>query len=197
MIVRIWKARQTMQQLFSILSLYNYDDTLFDYVEFPDELDHDKTVQSILLQCAELELVYPDLETMRTALVLWASSCRASWEKMAYTVYAEYNPLWNKDANITEDRDSGQQRSTSANGTVTGKVTGFNSSGFTNADQTLNDSEAQEDTTLNEKIVRRETGNIGVTSTQELIQREREIAEFNLTDYIVQDFKKRFCILVY
>lgn len=186
-----------MQQLFSILSLYHYDDTLFDHVEFPSSLDHDQVVQSILLQCAELELLYPDLDTMRTALVLWASSCRRSWEKMEYTVNAEYNPLWNKDANISESRDSNTERQTLANGTVTGKVTGFNTSVFQDADQTVSGSEASDSGSLNEKIVRRETGNIGVTSTQELIQREREIAEFNLTDYIVQDFKRRFCIMVY
>ncbi len=186
-----------MQQLFSILSLYNYDDTLFDHVVFPESLDHDQVVQSILLQCAELELLYPDLDTMRTALVLWASSCRRTWEKMAYTVNAEYNPLWNKDANISETRDSATSRQTAANGTSTGKVTGFNTSDFQNADQTISESGASESGELAEKIVRRETGNIGVTSTQELIQREREIAEFNLTDFIVQDFKRRFCIMVY
>lgn len=186
-----------MQQLFSILSLYNYDETLFDYVQFPDTLDHDQVVSSILLQCAELELLYPDLETMRTALVLWATSCRPTWQKMEYTVNAEYNPLWNKDANISEKRDSATERQVFANGSVTGKVTGFNTSTFQDADQTLSDSESSDSGSLNETIVRRETGNIGVTSTQELIQREREIAEFNLTDYIVQDFKRRFCVLVY
>lgn len=186
-----------MQQLFSILSLYNYDDTLFDHVEFPVSLDHDQVVQSILLQCAELELLYPDLDTMRTALVLWASSCRRSWEKMEYTVTADYNPLWNKDATITELRDSTSERATESGGTVTGKVTGFNTFNFQNADQTISDTNASENGKLNESISRRETGNIGITSSQELIQAEREVAEFNLTDYIVQDFKKRFCIMVY
>ncbi len=186
-----------MQQLFSILSLYNYDETLFDGVRFPEELDHDMVVKRILLDCAELELVYPDLYTMKTALVLWADSSAKSWEKMAYTIYTEYNPLWNKDANITESRDSDTSRETAANGTTTGQVTGFNTSEFTNADHTISESGASESGKLAEKIVRRETGNIGITSTQELIQREREIAEFNLTDHIVQDFKRRFCVMVY
>lgn len=39
-------------------------------------------------------------------------------------------------------------------------------------------------------------GNIGVT-TQQLIQEEREIARFNLYDIIIEDFKQRFCVLVY
>lgn len=40
-------------------------------------------------------------------------------------------------------------------------------------------------------------GNIGVTTTQKLILEEREIGLFNLYDIIIEDFKMRFCILVY
>ena len=40
-------------------------------------------------------------------------------------------------------------------------------------------------------------GNIGVTTTQKLIREEREIDLFNLYDIIIEDFKMRFCILVY
>lgn len=40
-------------------------------------------------------------------------------------------------------------------------------------------------------------GNIGVTTTQEMIRQEREIDLFNVYDIIIEDFKMRFCILVY
>lgn len=40
-------------------------------------------------------------------------------------------------------------------------------------------------------------GNIGVTTTQEMIQQERKIDLFNIYDIIIEDFKMRFCILVY
>lgn len=48
-----------------------------------------------------------------------------------------------------------------------------------------------------ESWTRRETGNIGVTTTQQMIREQREIAEFNLYEYITQDFKKQFCVMVY
>ena len=44
---------------------------------------------------------------------------------------------------------------------------------------------------------REEHGNIGVTSTQELISRERELVRFNLYEYILEDFKTNFLVLVY
>ena len=40
-------------------------------------------------------------------------------------------------------------------------------------------------------------GNIGVMSTQDMIKQEREIALFNLYDIIIDEFKQRFCIMVY
>lgn len=40
-------------------------------------------------------------------------------------------------------------------------------------------------------------GNIGVTTTQKLIREQREVDKFNLYDIIIDEFKMRFCILVY
>lgn len=40
-------------------------------------------------------------------------------------------------------------------------------------------------------------GNIGVTTTQNMIRQQRNIDLFNVYDIIIEDFKMRFCILVY
>ena len=40
-------------------------------------------------------------------------------------------------------------------------------------------------------------GNYGQTTTQDMIKQEQELAMFNLLDFIITDFKKRFCLLVY
>lgn len=39
-------------------------------------------------------------------------------------------------------------------------------------------------------------GNIGVTTTQQMIEQEREIAQFSVYNYIIDSFKKRFCLLI-
>ena len=49
----------------------------------------------------------------------------------------------------------------------------------------------------NGTITKERSGNIGVTMTQDMIRKEREIVEFNLYDYITQAFKKQFCVAVY
>lgn len=40
-------------------------------------------------------------------------------------------------------------------------------------------------------------GNQGVTTTQQMIREEQALAKFNIDDYIINEFKKRFCILIY
>ena len=40
-------------------------------------------------------------------------------------------------------------------------------------------------------------GNIGVTTTQQMLQSEREVAEFCMVDYIINDFISKFCVMVY
>ena len=40
-------------------------------------------------------------------------------------------------------------------------------------------------------------GNIGVMSTQDMIRQERDVDLFNIYDIIIEDFKMRFCLLIY
>ena len=41
------------------------------------------------------------------------------------------------------------------------------------------------------------TGNIGVTTTQQMIKQEWEIDVFNIYDVLIESFKEHFCIMVY
>ena len=40
-------------------------------------------------------------------------------------------------------------------------------------------------------------GNIGVVTSQEMIRQQREVVEFNMYDRMINDFRMRFCVLVY
>lgn len=43
----------------------------------------------------------------------------------------------------------------------------------------------------------RARGNIGVTTTQQMIEQQRKIVEFDMYKYIIDDFKQQFCLMVY
>ena len=159
----------------SIMGMYEYDDSLFDGLDVPTYTDKNnvvhvvdktKVIQSILLNCAELEILYPNFDTMKLAIGVWSAAEQDTWKKMYATVMMEYNPLWNVDADIVN----------------IGSVMGFN--------EDDNWSDAAKET-------QRRTGNIGVTASQDLIQKERDIADFSIIRFITESFKKRFCLMVY
>ena len=166
----------------SIMGMYEYDPTVFDGLELPSYTDPDDNVNtidrasvinSILLNCAELELLYPTIDMMKLAIGVWSAAEQDTWSKMYATQMIEYNPIWNVDADIYID------------GTSTDAVQGFNENRFSDAAKNTASSH------------QRRTGNIGVTATQDLIQKERDVADFSIVRFITESFKKRFCLLVY
>lgn len=222
-----------MQAKLTILGLYNADDSIFNRMVLPEDISAEQVVDDIILECAELELLYPNWDIMELAIFRWSQKSQYKWEKLLATENFEYNPIWNKDGTIkeTETRfgtgtaQSQEESSTSGSDsqTVTGtrdstdelKVSAFDSSTYNNREQrtldedtsteassegTANSSRSGTSVSQNEEgrtYERTEQGNIGVTSTQELIERERAVADFSIYDVIVQDFKERFCVIVY
>ena len=89
---------------------------------------------------------------------------------------------------------SGTDLITSSNQTDTTKSVTDN----LNRDQTNTEvkSGTEAETGTNALTTRR-TGNIGVTTTQQMIREERDVALFNTIEFITNSFKKRFCIMVY
>lgn len=171
--------------LLSIMGLYEYDNNLFEGLQLPEGLSREAVINEILLQCAELEIVYPNIDIMKLAITTWSVANQYTWQKLYDTMVVEYNPIWNVDATVNIDRD------TSGSGNATDAVKGFNSNTWAESDKTDTSSSAKED------VIERRTGNIGVTTTQQMLEQERKIAEFNMISYIAQSFKQRFCLLIY
>ena len=69
----------------SILGMYNYDESIFDGFRTPENVDRETTIQTILLECAELEIIYPEFETMKTAIKIWTDKEFTVWEELQKT----------------------------------------------------------------------------------------------------------------
>lgn len=177
----------------SILGLYNYDPNIFNEMVLPAGVDKATAISTICLQNAELSLLYSDPETMRAAIGIWSTASQYSWNNLYETMTLEYNPIWNKDGTITETETI--ESSGEGSGTSTDKVSAFDETTFQNRAQTADETESSGSS--ERTYSRIEQGNIGVTSTQQLIKEQREISMFNIYDAISADFKQRFCIMVY
>ena len=129
------------------------------------------------------------------------------------------------DAETTGNSTTDSTGSTNTSGTTTAGDTGqkyvsaYNETDFTPTEKDTNtqngssNTEQHEqgnvkvqtaaDTTTSETekrdLVRsgRTHGNIGVTTSQQMIESEREVSLYNIIDVIITSFKNRFCLLVY
>lgn len=178
-----------MEATLSIMGMYRYDPTIFDHFRTPENVSRDLCIGEILLQCAELEILYPSADTMKTAIKLWTDKELPIWSELQKTKEYKYNPIFNKEG-IEKETETRNLK-----GTGTGKtaVKGYNNTGWNDSDK--NDAESTDTGTV--EIVREYGGNIGVTMTQELIEAQREVVKFDIVQYIVDSFRKRFCLLIY
>ena len=86
---------------------------------------------------------------------------------------------------------------TSDTGTIRDAGSGSDTGTIRDAGTSSDDRTIDRDTTDTGTITRTGQGNIGIATTQSLIREQREVVQFNVYDYIIADFKKRFCLMVY
>lgn len=184
----------------SVVGLYEWDNSLFDLLVIPSDIDRDTLIENILAETIELEVLYPNPTVLKNLIGVWSRKESPIWEKLYNTTQYEYNPIENY--NRYED-GSAEGSSTRTNTDTRGHwVAGFDAptpSG--NNDGLVKQTRDQDDGTVSaENSTEHQLhahGNIGVTTTQKLIREQREIERFNIYDIIIEDFKKRFCILIY
>ncbi len=233
----------------SVLGLYKADSSLFSEMVYPSGFSADEkqtTVGNILAECAELECLFPDPDTMKTMIGLWSKLNISVWERIFSASQLEYNPIENYNRTeletISDDKTdthsgndisrlSGTDTDTVSNSntqTNSGTDTQTNSiTAYDTGTQYVHDTSAlqhgrvisdsgsgssstaygkTETITHGEKIVHEgditrnnhTSGNIGVTTSQQMLEQEIEVsAKLNVIRMIVDSFKERFCLLVY
>lgn len=194
-----------MDALLSVLGLYEADPDLFTEMVIPPSLSRDTLINNLVMDLAEVNTIISDPAVMKLAIKHWSASRIDVWQHLYDTTQYDYNPIWNKDGYYkekeTRDLAGSLSGSSGTDETRTDKRSAYDSTVFQNVEQSVleSDSTVNNNSTDTGTIERERTehGNIGVTTTQQMIKEEREIAEFNLYSIIIDEFKQRFCIMVY
>lgn len=200
----------------SILGLYRMNPNLFSEMNLPSGVDETVLQNEIMEECAELEILFPDPAFMQKSLGWWTTSRSQAWEKMAEALAAKYNPIWNKDGTIKETRNYGQYTAQTGAQTISygkrsaeqlNQVSGYNSDTLVNNNKTETETAAASDTNgartdtrsaYTDSITRTEQGNIGVTESSAMVQHELDLRKGpTIYDIIVEEFKAKYCLLVY
>ena len=217
----------------SLIGLYQWNNGLFETMAIPDGFTNeqkDLLINSILLECGELEVIYPDYDFMKFAIEAWSHKELPTWQRIYNASLLEYNPIENynrtEETTIVDDgsdthsgndtsRNSGSDSNTGG-GSLTRQndTTGYDANAFVPREK-ITDTTTDTNTTTyggvntfthGEQIARDNertitgniSGNIGVTTSQQMLEQEIEIAgKLNIYNLISDSFKNRFCLQVY
>lgn len=202
-----------MSGTISLLGLWAANKGLFDFLKIPTALNKQVLVDNLLMQCAEFEILYPDAEFMRDAIGSWSAAEFDKWDELEKTLHYDYDPISNYDRREewTDESEgisnSSAKGSTSGSGTTvsTNKQAGYNSENLvisggsdgSAADSAETSNETASSGKNSSKRVGTVKGNIGVTTSQQMIEEQRKIVNFCVYDVIIDSFQRRFCLLVY
>ena len=186
--------------------LLNHDGTsLFADAVFPPSLDRDTLINQCLLRAGEFEVVYENPYFMKDYITTWAKSFYRTFEKWANAYFTDYKPLENYNRTEVWDDKVDNTDTTEAHSTIggdtTNKVSAYDSNDFVNKDTSRTNSKTDSDgqSVLDGKTHHEGNiyGNIGVTTSQQMLEAEYEVARFNIYEQIADLFIKEFCICVY
>ena len=192
------------------MAIYEYDNSVLDGLELPEEMDRNTLIKELLVNTAELSVIYSDPEFLKEMIEYWSLSRIEIWNNLWNLAHEEYDPLVNYDRTETERLAHGKRvevryhdekdGSSSTNNRVFGfnsdESVGKDSSSTTNGlDTDGSNSEINSGTDVKSKTSK---GNIGVTTYQQMMKEELEMRpKLNMYTYIIEEFKHQFCILVY
>lgn len=194
-----------MGMFITVTGVYNHYPNLFELLQLPDGVNPETARDNILFQCGEMELLYSDPVFLRGMIGNWCKRRAYKWETLQATTVLDYNPIENYDRKEDwSDEETGTSEAggnTSTSGNNTEKRKGFEGGDLVETAGASDSSSAQTSSTGSSSRTStrrgRAHGNIGVTTSQQMIMSERDVADFSLYDVIAQDFAREFCLYVY
>lgn len=209
----------------TIIGLYNYleslNDDLFKYLDLPAGIDKESVKDNIMLRGGEFEVLYSNPYFMQDSIKVWANKWYRTFQKWKEALDVKYAPLDNYDryedftdthtgtGSINTSTTLDNTVSDDSDSTVENKVSAFDSSAYQPKDQTTTDynnrSTLDSDGTSNTSTSDNKTiehhahlhGNIGVTTSQQMLQAELEVQRFNLIEQITDIFLREYVIPIY
>lgn len=184
----------------SLMGMWQFDNTILDSFVLPAGIDRDILFPDLLAECAEFEILYPEPDTFKTVLLSWSNHRSIIWDRIQRLTQLNYDPIENYDRSETWT-DTGTSTNTVDN-SEKGYQGGFNPNILNNppdmVQQEQVDSHGAAINGGSTTHTGRVHGNIGVRSSQELMEQELNISEkLDVYRYIIMDFQRRFCIPLY
>lgn len=192
-----------MFNFISIINLYGYE--LFDNITIPKGIDKGLLINAIMDKSAMNEPLYTDELLLKTKIETFFQKNYQTYQRLFNAYSLEYNPIENYDRKESLSRkvdiENEVANNDSYNEDRTSKVSPYDVDSFKNdSNDVLNStSDKKENGKRNENVIEenRIHGNVGVTTTQQMLESELDIVyKLNIYELIANDFYNEFMIKV-
>lgn len=209
-----------------IRALMDYDNTLFDNMVLPEGLTTNDIADHIIYKYGDAPLFSPDPSIVKFYIERWSKRRLPLWERYKAAIETEYAPLENYDRyELRTETRSGTRDNTGTvdtddtgtvgiviAGSITDQRAADNSDSWSNYDKSIEDTSNTTTNNLNRLETRNLTeensedysvnshihGNIGVTTSQQMLAAELDIVpRLDLIDYIADDWHAEFNMMIY
>ena len=182
-------------------TIYGYhrylDNGLFPNLTVPEGINKDVLIDVILSRCGEMCPVWTDPEFMVEMIGVWSTKYEKTFEKWYAAYTATYNPIHNYDrTELLEGWDHAENIGTDDT-TVTNNRSAYNATAMQPHDESTVDGDTTSNHDSSYSHTNHMSGNIGVTTTQQMLEAEYSIAEWNIYENIADLFLQEFCIMIY
>ena len=176
-----------------IRAIIAYDPTVFDGMVFPkDEDDNDvctvqEVVDHILMKYGNTPLFCPDPAVLKYYITAWSSRRVGIWQKFYDAINIEYNPLENYDRTEKSTNDF-------TPGAIYEQLISADNASTYQPDKQSKGMGGKDNNEYNSHI----HGNIGVTTSQQMLNSELDIIpRLDLIDFIADDWHNEFNLMIY
>lgn len=178
---------------------------LFISLDLPDGIDKDVVINNILMKGGEFEVLYSNPYFLRDSILTWSKKWYWTFDRWIKVINQEYNPLENYDRMEdwvdTEKVDTQNHIDDSTNGTTENQVSAFDTANYSNSSKSITGTIGANDSTgsVDGKSTKtgRAHGNIGVTTSQQMLQSELDVARWNLYNEIADIFLMEYVLPIY
>jgi len=192
-------------------------DDLFAQMTLPAGINRQTFIDTVLMRGGEFEILFAEPSTMQYAIGAWSRKWQHTLEKWADVLAIDYNPLENYDrmeswsdaktGNRKESGSSSDTAVTNGNSTNENQRAAYDSASYSPVEKDINSSQnassgasvtnaegSNSESALHEG---RTHGNIGVTTSQQMLQAEWEVARLNVYENASELFLTELTIYTY
>ena len=197
----------------TLLNLMQEDPGLLSDIVLPEGVDRDTLVNQILFEGCTLFPIYQDPKLFKSMAEHYFRMREQIHAELFKTLAYDYEPLENYDrvedrshnASGTEGINRDRNTNSTSSGNTEQQVSAYNESDYQPQSKSISDATQgmDEGETIDREHADQGTehvrihGNVGVTTSQQMLEAQRNVVKFSLYEFIASHFLKNFMIGIY